>query len=245
VKIDFRVHIRGGIGTQEAFEDVGKSLDVTRDGALVSTQRGGYWPGQPLRVTCPYWTSPAAINTQRRARVIRSCVLAEAGYAVAIEFEAINGNGAGHFRPTPYPNQVRVLGVEPDARMARTIQELLGADGYNVVVVSTAQQALDILGCETPDVLVFGAEGKGVSSHDLCAIVKTDERLQHIPVILLTRSGLPSDYSASHLLGAVVCMAKPFSAERLQHAVHLVAPPPAQCTIYSARFNLASFVRTS
>lgn len=245
MKIDFRVHIRGGIGTQEAFDDFGKSLDITRDGLLVSTWRGGYWAGQPLQVACPYWTSPAPINTERKARVIRCSVMPSSGYAVAIEFQPMNGDFAAHRASTPFPNQVRVLGVESDPRVARVMRELLERDGYNVVIVSTAQQALDILGCETPDVLLAEVEGKGVSGHDLCAIVKTDDRLQHIPVILLTNSALPSDYSASYQLGAVVCMAKPCAPERLQHAVHLVAPPPAHCTVYSARFNMGPFVRTS
>jgi CheY-like chemotaxis protein len=244
-KIEFRVHVRGGIGTQEVFEDVGQSLDVTRDGVLLRTSRGGYWAGQPLQVTCPFWITPLPINTARKARVIRSSLLPDSRYGVAIEFQQMNGNGSALAAAKPFPNQVRVLGVESDARMARAMQELLERDGYNVVFVATAQQALEILGCEEPDVLLAEVEGNGISGHDLCAIVKTDERLQHIPVILLTKSGLPSDYSASYKLGAVVCMSKPCQPERVQHAVHLVAPPPAQCTVYSARFNMAAFVRTS
>ncbi len=166
-------------------------------------------------------------------------------YGVAIEFQQMNGNGVMQGVARPFPNQVRVLGVESDARMARATQDLLERDGYNVVFVSTAQQALDILGCEEPDVLLAEVEGNGISGHDLCAIVKKDERLQHIPVILLTKSALPSDYSASYKLGAVVCMSKPCLPERVQHAVHLVAPPTAECSVYSARFNMGAFVRTS
>jgi CheY-like chemotaxis protein len=244
-QIEFRVHVRGGIGTQEAFEDLCRSLDVTRDGVLLRTSRGGYWAGQPLQVTCPYWSTPIPINTARKARVIRSWLLPDSRYGVAIEFQQMNGNGAVQAAARPFPNQVRVLGVESDARMARAMQNLLEQDGYNVVFVATAQQALDILGCEEPDVLLAEVEGNGISGHDLCAIVKTDERLRHIPVILLTKSALPSDYSASYKLGAVVCISKPCQPERVQHAVHLVAPPPAQCTVYSARFNMGAFVRTS
>jgi hypothetical protein len=35
-------------------------------------------------------------------------------------------------------------------------------------------------------------------------------------------------------MGAVVCMAKPFKPERLQHVIRLVAPPPAMADAYSA-----------
>jgi two-component system, chemotaxis family, response regulator PixH len=245
-KIDFRVHVRGGVGTLQAFEDVVHSVDVTKDGLLLSTARPGYFVGEPLQVTFPYWTTPTAINKPRRARVIRSALMRNMHYGLAVKFD--QGNGALEDLPwivTPFANQVRVLGVESDPRMAQAMIELLQQDGYNVVFVATAQQALDILRYETPDVILADAEGGEISGQDLCAIVKKNDRLQHIPVILLTDSALPSDYSASHKLGAVVCMMRPCQPGRLQRAVHLVAAPPTLRTVYSARFNMAPFVRTS
>ena len=122
---------------------------------------------------------------------------------------------------------------------------LLEQDGYHVLYVETAEQALALLRSETPDVLVVESEGGMISGLDLCWIVKTTDRLQHIPVILLTSSAMPSDYSAGRRLGAIVCMKKPCPPGQLQHAVHMVAPPPAQRTVYSGRFNMGPFVRTS
>jgi DNA-binding response OmpR family regulator len=121
----------------------------------------------------------------------------------------------------------------------------LDQDGYQVVYVPTAEQALDILRSETPDVLIVEAGGGEISGQDLCAIVKKSDRLQHIPVILLTKSGLPSDYAAGYRLGAIMCMTKPCKPEQLQNAVLLVAAPPSQRTVYSGRFNIASYVRTA
>jgi DNA-binding response OmpR family regulator len=77
-------------------------------------------------------------------------------------------------------------------------------------------------------------EGTDMSGHDLCLIIKRNDRLQRVPVILLTKSAQPADYSASHQLGAVVCMAKPFKPERLLHVVRLVSPPPTQRSAYGA-----------
>jgi CheY-like chemotaxis protein len=115
------------------------------------------------------------------------------------------------------------------------------------VAVSTAKEALDILSSEAPDGILAEAEcqGQELSGKDLCAIVKTCPRLQHIPVILLTSSALPSDYATSHQIGSVVCMTIPCRPERVRSAIHLVAAPPALCSVYSARCNVASFVRTS
>lgn len=242
-KFSGRVHIRGGMGTLDAFEDMGRSVDATRDGLLFMSPRGGYWVGQVLQVAFPYWTVPSAINVARPAKVVRNSLLPDFRYAVAVRFEQPRGAEAPWLQPNA--SQIRILGVEPDAAMAEATIKLLEQDGYKVVIVRTAQQALDILENDTPDVLLAQAEGGVVSGKDLCTIVKRNLRLQHIPVILLTTSALPSDYSASHRAGAVVCMRTPCDPEQLQQAVHLVAAPPGDRSIYSARFNMSSFVRTS
>jgi CheY-like chemotaxis protein len=240
------VQIRGGVGTLEVFEDIVTSLDVSRDGLLLSTSRGGYSVGQRLQVSCPYWCAPTAINVPRNAQVIRNVLLPNYSYALALQFlSGVCEEGPWAMAPSPFPKQVRVLCVVSDASAARALREILEKDGYHVVVVSTAQEALDILHGETPDVILAEAEGQEISGKDLCAIVKTCPRLQHIPVILLTTSALPSDYASSHQIGAVVCMSIPCKPERIRSAIHIVAAPPALCSVYSARFNVASFVRTS
>jgi len=242
------VQIRGGVGTLEVFEDLVTSLDVSRDGLLLSTSRGGYSVGQRLHVSCPYWRAPTAINIPRNAQVIRNVLLPNYTYALALQFmPGICEESSWNNSASPFPNQVRVLGVESDSTAARALCAILEKDGYHVVAVSTAKEALDILSSEAPDVILAEAEceGQEISGKDLCAIVKTCPRLQHIPVILLTSSALPSDYATSHQIGAVVCMTIPCRPERVRSAIHLVAPPPALCSVYSARFNVASFVRTS
>ena len=83
--------------------------------------------------------------------------------------------------------------------MAYGIRSMLEHDGYNVVIVSSACDALSILATETPDALLIEAEGQDICGTDLCAIVKTNPRLQHIPIIFLTSSALPSDYAAAPL----------------------------------------------
>jgi CheY-like chemotaxis protein len=244
-KVVGRVHARGGVGTLDLFEDVGKSIDVSLDGVLWSTSRGGYWVGQFLEVTFPYWTSPTAINQARRARVVRNLLLPDSSYAVAVEFDKGASVANGVALTARRPDQVRVLGVEADPSIANALRLLFEQDGYQVVLVSTGQQALDILESDTPDVLIAEADGMGITGRELCAIAKKNLRLRHIPVILLTNSALPSDYSASYRAGAVVCMMRPCEPQRLRNAVHMVAPPPGQRSAYSAAFNMSAFVRTS
>jgi CheY-like chemotaxis protein len=249
VQIEIAVRVCGGHGTRDMFEEIVKTVNITRDGLLIASHRKNYFVGDIVEVTCPYWENPTAINTPRQARVIRSAILPDLRYAVALQYTSALATRVdavtSRYAPNPQPNHVRILAVESDPDMAFALRSMLEHDGYIVAVVSNACDALAILSTETPDALLIEAEGHDICGKDLCAIVKTNERLQHVPIIFLTSSALPSDYATGHRLGAVVCMTKPCKPMHIRRAVHLVAPPPGERSVYSARFNMGAFVRTS
>jgi CheY-like chemotaxis protein len=247
-KISAQVHIKA-INAPELFEEVCMSIDVSRDGLLFTAKRAGYWKGQQLNVTFPFSNAAAALNTPQVADIVRVSEQPGGKFQVAVEFHAAKASakserkGAGHASntgasgsamPSMSKEQSVVLAVEPDTRTAEIMRNMLQQDGYTVVIVPTAQEALEVLRTTVPVVFIAEVEATDMSGHDLCLIIKRNERLQRVPVILLTRSAQPADYSASHQLGAVVCMAKPFQPERLQHVVRLVAPPPTLKSVYGA-----------
>jgi CheY-like chemotaxis protein len=256
-KISAQVHVKV-VNAPEPFEEICKSVDVSRDGLLFLSARAGYWKGQRLEVTFPYSTAATALNQSQTAEVVRVAEAAGGQHGVAVQFIAAKvesdgaTNGADPFvssATTTVPGsqtkqQAVVLAVERDQRTAETMRTVLQNDGYTVVVVPTAQQALEVLRTTIPAVFLAEVEAEDMSGHDLCLIIKRNDRLQHVPVILLTRSAQPADYSASHQLGAVVCMAKPFKPERLLHVVRLVAPPPTQKSAYGARVSNSAIERT-
>jgi len=232
-------------------EEVCTTVDVSRDGLLFMASRPGYAKGQILEVAFPYSAGPGALNQSQRAAIVR--VTPQDGkFAVAIQFLAARAEASGErkrghaasdgpeapaesVQQPPRPSVVLV--VESDARVAEMMRSVLGQDGYNIVVVPTAKEALDFLRVNVPDVFIAEVECEEISGHDLCAIIKRNERLQRVPVILLTRAAQPADYTASHQMGAVVCMAKPFQPDRLAHVVRLVAPPPTPKTFYGGRVS--------
>jgi CheY-like chemotaxis protein len=251
-KISAQVHVKS-VNAPEPFEEVCMSVDVSRDGLLFTAKRAGYWKGQQLEVTFPYSTAAAALNTPQAADIVRVAEQAGGRFQVAVQFqsaksaakETSNVGAANGAVPAMSKEQSVVLAVEPDHRTAETMRSMLQQDGYTIVIVPTPQEALEVLRTTVPVVFIAEVESTDMSGHDLCLIIKRNERLQHVPVILLTRSAQPADYTASHQLGAVVCMAKPFQPERLQHVVRLVAPPPAMKTAYGAsRMSSSNIERT-
>jgi CheY-like chemotaxis protein len=247
-KITAQVHVRL-INGAETLEEVGRSVDVSRDGLLFIAARAGYWKGQRLDVTFPYSNAAAALNTPQAAEVVRSIEQPGGKFAVAVQFINAKSEAKEEKKGANVPgmsansganpalaekSQCIVLAVESDQKTADIMRNLLQQDGYTVIIVPTAKAALDVLKTTIPAVFLAEVEAEDMSGHDLCLIIKRNDRLQHVPVILLTRSAQPADYSASHQLGAVVCMAKPFKPERLLHVVRLVAPPPVQKNAYGA-----------
>ena len=121
-----------------------------------------------------------------------------------------------------------VLVVDADEMIRATLKGYLGSEGYEVMAVSNCPDAREVMNMFTPALVIAEVEGDGLPGYDLCAHVKQSPRLKHIPVVLTTSSGYPSDYSNAHSLGAVVCMTKPYKQERLGHVVRLLAPPPPE-----------------
>jgi CheY-like chemotaxis protein len=246
-KISAQVHVKA-INSPEPFEEICMSIDVSRDGLLFTAKHAGYWKGQQLSVMFPFSTAAQALNTAQVADIVRVAEQPGGKFSVAVQFQAakaatrsdrkgatgpaIDAGATGHGMPTMAKAESIVLAVEPDARTADIMRNMLTQDGYTVITVATAQEALEVLRTTVPSVFIAEVEATDMSGHDLCLIIKRNERLQRVPVILLTRSAQPADYSASHQLGAVVCMAKPFQPERLQHVVRLVAPPPTLKSVY-------------
>lgn len=244
-KISAQVHIKMSAGTP--FEEVCMSVDVSRDGLLFVTSRKNYQKGQRVQITFPYSAAAAAISTAQYADVVRTIEMPDGRIGVGVEFKDSSTTSKKDEPATaksPVSKSV-VLAVEPDARQADMLRNLLSQDGYTVMVVPTAKQALDVLRTTTPAVFLAEVEAQDMSGHDLCLIIKRNERLQQVPVILLTRSAQPADYSASHSLGAVICMAKPFKPERLQHVIRLVAPPPRMTGSMYAAPRMATTVERS
>lgn len=193
-----------------------------------------------VAVTLPYTKCPSIPAPERPGSVARVSALAEGRIAIAVAFALGNCEPFNAARLTSERGSDRIIApvsddkacrkflvliVEADATLRDSLKAYLGGQGYNIIALDNASDAREVLNMLTPVLLIAEIEGEGLPGFDLCVHVKETPRLKHIPVMLMTGSGYPSDYSSAHSLGAVVCLAKPFRLERLGHVVRLLAPP--------------------
>ncbi len=235
------VRVRGVDITNGGPDEISTTVDVSRLGLLFVSALDCYSRGMDVMVTFPYSKAVNAIQAEQQGRVVRVHKGSDGRNRVAIAL----GVGIGEDLvdscgrkladaainspiPTAAPQSKKplVLAVDADVALRDSLKAYLKGEGYEVIAVSSNVEAREVLDMFTPVLVIAEVEGEGSPGFDICAHVKSSSRLRNIPVVLVTRSAYPSDYSTAHSMGAVVCMAKPFKQERLGHVVRLLAPLP-------------------
>jgi CheY-like chemotaxis protein len=100
-----------------------------------------------------------------------------------------------------------------------TIQKVINLtfedEEMEVVAVSDGEQALRILEEQaSPDILLADIWMPGPNGYELCERVKRDERLRHVPVILLVGAFEPFNEAEARRVGADTVLTKPFQSIR-------------------------------
>jgi CheY-like chemotaxis protein len=115
-----------------------------------------------------------------------------------------------------------------------TIQKVVGITFANedveLVTVDNGDDALTRARQVKPDLLLADIGMPGLNGYDLCAAIRRDPNLAHIPVLLLTGTFETYDEERAREVGASGHIAKPFEAQALVDRVFQLlaqAPPKA------------------
>lgn len=122
-------------------------------------------------------------------------------------------------------NEATVMVVEDDGDVAAYISQTL-APYFRVVTVGNGVEALERLAGEDrtmPDLIVSDVMMPQMDGRRLTERLRKDERLRHIPVILLTALTGQDEYLKGISVGADLYLSKPFSPSVLvAHALQIV-----------------------
>ncbi|MEV6396173.1 response regulator [Streptomyces sp. NPDC051907] len=119
-----------------------------------------------------------------------------------------------------------VLLVEDDMADAMLIEEALSErGGRNLVQVTDGVAALEHLrtpGSVRPDLIVLDLNMPRMNGRDLLKVLKTDDDLQTIPVVVLTTSSAPDDVVGAYSSHANAYVTKPVNLEEFEQAVQSI-----------------------
>ena len=251
VKISAPVRIRRAELFQVNEFDLTMTIDVSREGILFESSHQNYAAGQEVAIVFPY--APASWDPvkEQRGQVVRVARASEKRFSIAVAFlagtpnyEIVDAQGRSIAQPRqvekpPNPHSQHsqrplILVVDEDPRVRLLLRTQLEADGYTVEAVADPTMAVTLMRHRSPVTLICEAEAfpgsvpnGEMSGYDLCVIVRRNPKFSRMPVILTTRTGMPSDFATAHALGATVCVAKPYDLNRVTNLVRMLAPVDA------------------
>jgi two-component system alkaline phosphatase synthesis response regulator PhoP len=76
--------------------------------------------------------------------------------------------------------------VDDDVDFSEATKLLLQSKGYEVVLAHDGKEGLDMIRSERPDLIILDVMMPEMNGYDVCVVLKEDEALKDIPVILLT-----------------------------------------------------------
>src|SRR4030043_438935 len=110
--------------------------------------------------------------------------------------------------------QKKILVVDDEPDLLKVILLRLKKTGYEVYSGVDGREVLDMARQITPDLIILDVYLPVINGDDVARILKKDDELKHIPVILISASTRALDEKAWGC-GADAYLTKPFEPEKL------------------------------
>ena len=130
---------------------------------------------------------------------------------------------------------IEILVVEDSKTQAHKLRYLLESTGFTVTVVHDGQSALASLNTTLPSLVISDVIMPDMDGFRLCAAIRTEPAMAHLPVVLLTSLSSPSDLLHALESGADHFITKPYDDEYLLAKMNSIvesigrpADPPSQ-----------------
>ena len=80
----------------------------------------------------------------------------------------------------------KILVVDDELEMRALLKEVLGREGFEVILASNAEEGMALAASENPQVILLDVAMPGVDGVESCRKLKADGETKSIPVIMLT-----------------------------------------------------------
>jgi len=124
-----------------------------------------------------------------------------------------------------------ILVVEDEEDILELVRYNLAQEGYQVAAVTTAEEGLRLMEGALPDLIVLDLMLPGMDGLEACRIIKSNARLEHIPIVILTARGGEVDVVTGLELGADDYIVKPFSPRVVIARIRAVLRRQSKATV--------------
>ena len=109
----------------------------------------------------------------------------------------------------------KILIIEDDRDIVEMLDYNLKEEGYETISALNGEQGIALAGKERPDLIILDIMLPIIDGFEVCRILKNDDRVAHIPIIILSAKSQETDKVVGLELGADDYVTKPFSPREL------------------------------
>jgi DNA-binding response OmpR family regulator len=117
------------------------------------------------------------------------------------------------YRPVMKKSRILVVDDEPD--LVELVRHHLQREHYEVITASDGETALFEARRRVPDLVILDLMLPGIDGLEVCRRLRSDTRLAHIPIVMLTAKGEEADVVIGLAQGADDYVRKPFGVKEL------------------------------
>jgi len=118
----------------------------------------------------------------------------------------------------------KILIVDDEMHLAKILQFTLDHAGYKTALAFDGREALSMVASEDPDLIILDLMLPGVDGYKVCNILKNDDKLRNIPVIILSARDFQNE-ELEEPLSADLLLQKPFNIEELLSEISRLVTP--------------------
>jgi DNA-binding response OmpR family regulator len=113
----------------------------------------------------------------------------------------------------------KILIVDDEPNILLSLDFLMRRNGHVVFIARNGTEAMEILGKETPNLVLLDIMMPDVDGYQICSHIKSTDSLSHTKVIFLSAKSKESDVQYGLSLGADAYLTKPFSTRTLTQKI--------------------------
>lgn len=113
----------------------------------------------------------------------------------------------------------KILYVEDDAVSAMLVKRLLGAEGYEIAVVSDGIEALEAAQQIQPDLILMDINISGLDGYEVTTRLRASEDMQEVPIVAVTAATMDGDRERALIAGCSGYISKPIDVDRFPRQV--------------------------
>lgn len=110
---------------------------------------------------------------------------------------------------------MKVLVAEDNPNSRQLVKDILESVGYEAILTVDGPSAITAAQTQEPDLVILDVNMPGMTGFEVCAVLKSDPKLSHIPILMLTAQTDVESRVTGLGMGADDYLAKPFSPREL------------------------------